>query len=111
MDLRQAASARLAVLRGCATLASVLGLLGGIMAIRGGFSGNAGLLELQAGLAQQVALAEALERMAIGVGTSAVCFYALGVFRRAARDLIVQITQIAHLIADQASLPRLGGAP
>lgn len=101
IELSHAASARLGVLRGCATLASALGLLGGILAIRRGFSGGSGLLALQAGLAEQVALAEALEMMALGVGTSAVCFHALGVFRGAARAAVAQATHIAHLLERQ----------
>jgi hypothetical protein len=108
VDLRHAAVARLGVLRGCATLASALGLLGGIMAIRRGLSGEGGLLALQAGLAQQIALSEALECMALGVGTSALCFFALAEFRKAARDLLAQCAHITHLLAEQAA-DRLAG--
>jgi hypothetical protein len=110
VELRHAAGERLGVLRGCATLASALGLLGGILAIREGFSGGGGLLALQAGLAQQVALASALESMALGVATSAVCFHALGVFRVAARELLTQSTHIAHLLAEHTA-DRLAPGP
>lgn len=100
VELRHVVGARLGVLRGCATLASALGLLGGILAIRRGFSGGGGLLALQAGLAQQVALAEALQCMALGVGTSALCFFALGEFRKAVRQLLAQTAHITHLLAE-----------
>jgi hypothetical protein len=105
VELSHGAGARLGVLRGCATLGSALGLLGGILAIRRGFGGESGLLALQAGLPQQVALAQALQRMAIGVGTSAVCFFALGVFRKAARELVAQSTHIAHLLEKRGEEP------
>ncbi len=100
LDLRYAAGRRLGVLRVAATMASVLGLLGGILAIRQGFDDDS-LLALQAGLAQKVALAHALESMALGVGTSAFCFFALGLFRRVARDVLRQATHIAHILSQQ----------
>jgi hypothetical protein len=103
VELKHAAGARLGILRGCATLASALGLLGAIVAIREGFSGGGGLLALQAGLAEQVALAQALECMALGIGTSALCFFALGEFRRGARELLAQSAHITHLLAEQAA--------
>ncbi|MFT3922641.1 MAG: hypothetical protein QM778_08920 [Myxococcales bacterium] len=109
VDLRHAAGIRLGLLRGCATLASALGLLGGILAIRQGLSGGGGLLALQAGLAQQMALADALESMALGVGTSALCFYALGAFRKAAGQLLAQSAHITHLLAEHAADQLAGG--
>ena|GEM_PF-6158209 len=112
LELRHDAGVRLGLLRGCATLASALGLLGGILSIRQGFSGGGGLLALQAGLAEQVALACALQSMALGVATSALCFYALAVFRRVARDLLAQSAHITHLLAEHAAdqLVGAGGA-
>ncbi len=106
VELRHVASLRLGVLRGFATLASALGLLGAILAIGQGFSGGGGLLALQAGLAQQVALARALERMALGVGTSAFCFFALGELRQMAKGLLAQTSHITHLLADLAAQER-----
>ncbi len=101
VELRYAVGRRLGLLRSSATLSSVLGLLGAILAIRQGFN-DTSLLALQAGLAQKVAVAQALESMGIGVGTSAFCFYALGLFRRVARDLIRQATHIAHILSQHA---------
>ncbi len=94
-DLRMEAGARLTLLRVSATISSTLGLLGGILAIQRGFSGK-GLLSLSAGLAQQVALNQALSHMAVGMGTAAFCFAAFNLFRTAARDAL---TQTKHITA------------
>lgn len=103
-ELRIEAAARLDVLRGAATLASVSGLLGGILAIVNGFNDDS-LLALQAGLAQRVAIGQALQSMGIGVGTSAVCFYALSVFRGALRELHTQVAHIAHILSLRGASP------
>ena len=94
-DLRLEAQMRLPLLRVSATLSSTLGLLAGILAIQRGFSGK-GLLSLSAGLAQQIALNEALTHMAIGMGTAAFCFAAFAIFRQASR---VVLSQLAHIAA------------
>jgi len=93
-ELRLEATAQLGFIRVAATMGSTLGLLGGILAIQRGFSGH-GLLALSAGLAQQVALNQALNHMAIGIGTAAFCFAAFGLLRTAARDLLTQVSQVA----------------
>lgn len=94
VDLRLEAGTRLSLLRVSATISSTLGLIGAILAIQRGFSGK-GLLSLSAGLAQQVALNQALTHMAVGMGTAAFCFAAFGLFRGAARDLMAQVAHIA----------------
>ena len=91
---------RLLVLRVAATLSSTLGLLGGVVAIARGMGGAPGLLGLQAGLAERVAMQEALFSMALGVGTAAVCFHALSRFRARARELVTQLRSVAHLLLD-----------
>ncbi len=93
-DLASKAEAQLGLIRVSATLGSTLGLLGAILAIQRGFSGH-GLLALRAGLAQQVALSEAVVHMAIGIGTAAFCFAAWGLLSRAARDGRRQTSQMA----------------
>jgi len=100
-DLRMEAGAQLGFIRVAATMASTLGLLGGILAIQRGFSGQ-GLLALSAGLAQQVALSQALNHMALGIGTAAFCFSAFGLLRAAARDLLTQASQVAARCVDGA---------
>jgi len=93
-DLRVEADMRLGLIRVSATLGSTLGLLSGILAIQRGFSGH-GLLALSAGLAQQVAMSEALTHMAIGIGTAAFSFAAFALLRRSAGLAMAQAAQIA----------------
>jgi hypothetical protein len=97
-DLSERAVVRLRLLRVGATVASTSGLLVGILRISGGYAPPSGLLALQAGLSERLALSSALFSMAIGVGTSAVCFYATALFRRAAQQLISQSTRAAQLV-------------
>jgi hypothetical protein len=97
-ELQACCLVRLRALRVGATVASTLGLLAGILRIRGGLGESAGLLALEAGLAEKVALGQALFSMALGVATSAVCFYALGVLREAAQALLAQGTKVAGVL-------------
>jgi hypothetical protein len=99
--LRERSAARLRLLRVGATIASSLGLMVGILSIQRGYGEPAGLLALEAGLPQKLAMSQALFSMGIGVATSAVCFYALGLFRPAAQALIAQSARAAHLLQDQ----------
>lgn len=96
-SLRERSAARLRLLRVGATLASSLGLMVGILCIQRGFGEPAGLLALEAGLPQKLAMSQALFAMGIGVATSAVCFYALSLLRPAAQALIAQSARAAHL--------------
>lgn len=105
IDLQAEAIARLRLIRVCATLASTLGLLGGILVLARGQGANAGLAALKAGAAERSALDEAIATMAIGVATSAICFQALALLRPAAQKLLLQAKQIAR------SLPQDRGAP
>jgi biopolymer transport protein ExbB/TolQ len=91
---------RLLALRVAATLSSTLGLFGGVVAIARGMGGAPGLLGLQAGLAERVAMQDALFSMALGVGTAAVCFHALSRFRARARELVTQLRSVAHLLLE-----------
>ncbi|HEX6243312.1 MAG TPA: hypothetical protein VFZ61_20505 [Polyangiales bacterium] len=97
-DLQARSLVRLRALRVGATIASTTGLLVGILRIRGGLGPDQGLLALEAGLAEKVALGQALSAMAIGIGTSAVCFYALGVLREAAKAVLTQGTKVAGVL-------------
>jgi hypothetical protein len=98
--LREQSASRLRVVRVGATIASSLGLLVGILCIQRGFGEPAGLLALEAGLPQKLAMSQALFAMAIGVATSAVCFYALALLRPAAEALVAQSARAAHLAQD-----------
>jgi hypothetical protein len=105
-ELSAEAAARLRALRVGATIASTTGLLIGIVRLRGGFTKPPGLLALEAGLTERLAVSDALFSMAIGVGTSAVCFYALSLLGDAARGLVAQRARV-----ESALLPRLRAAP
>jgi hypothetical protein len=98
--LREQSAARLRVVRVGATIASSLGLLVAIVCIQRGFGEPAGLLALEAGLPQKLAMSQALFAMGIGVATSAVCFYALALLRPAAQALIAQSARAAYLAQD-----------
>lgn len=95
-DLRDEALVRLRLLRVCATIASTLGLLAGILALARANSDSRELLALQAGAAQRHALSEAIASMAIGVATSAFCFQALASLRTAAERMLLQARQVAR---------------
>lgn len=99
-ELGQRAGARLIWLRTAATLSSTLGLFGGVLAIARGLGGGGGLLALERGLAERLAMREALLCMALGVGTAALCFYALSRLRPAARELVTQLRNVSHLLAE-----------
>lgn len=96
-DLQEEASARLRVLRVSATLASTMGLLGGILVLARGAE-QAGLLALRRGGAERGAMAEAIATMAIGVATSALCFQALALLRPAAQRLLTQTRQVVRAL-------------
>jgi hypothetical protein len=99
LDLFEEAGARLGLLRLSATLASTLGLLGGILTIRAGFGADVGLLALQAGLAERTALSRALLTMGIGVGTAAFAFAAHAAIRRASTRAYTQAQRIDRLVS------------
>jgi hypothetical protein len=98
--LHERSAARLRLVRVGATLASTLGLMVGILSIQRGFGEPAGLLALEAGLPQKLAMSQALFAMGVGVATSAVCFYALALLKPAAQALIAQSARAAHLAQD-----------
>jgi hypothetical protein len=97
-DLAERVNARLLWLRVAATLSSTLGLLGGVLAIARGFGPAQGLVALESGLAERLAMDQALTSMALGVGTAAVCFYGLSRLRPAARQLVAQARSLSHLL-------------
>jgi hypothetical protein len=104
-DLTERVHARLLWLRVGATLSSTLGLLGGVLAIARGLGPAQGLVGLQQGLAERLAMDQALTSMAIGVGTAAVCFYGLSRLRPAARQLVAQARTLSHLLPVEARGP------
>jgi hypothetical protein len=100
VDLREEATSRLRMLRVSATLASTVGLMGGILTIaRGGDVKAAGLAALQAGGAERLAMSQAITTMAIGVATSAVVFQALSLLKPAAAKRLLQARQLERVLS------------
>jgi ABC-type transporter Mla subunit MlaD len=98
-ELRADATQRLGALRALATLSSTLGLLIGIVSLSVGFDPEeAGLLALEAGRPEKLAMGRALAAMAGGVGCSAVCFYALGRLRPLAARLLRDDARLARAL-------------
>jgi hypothetical protein len=95
-DAREIASTRLRVIRVSATMASTLGLLGGILMLAGAPLHEEGLLALAAGAVERARMTTAIATMAIGVGSSAFCFQALSILRTAARTLLTQTDRVAR---------------
>lgn len=99
IDLREEASVRLRLIRVSATLASTMGLLGGIVTIaRGSSVEGAGLAALQAGGAERLTMNQAIATMAIGIATSALCFQALALLKPAATKLLTQLKQVERAL-------------
>lgn len=105
-ELTELVSRRLRLIRVGATLSSTTGLLVGILRFRVGFLGSSGLLALERGLPERIATSQALFAMAIGISTSAVCFYALSNLRRAASLLLSQVSVCAGLLSRATPLSR-----
>jgi hypothetical protein len=95
-DAREIASARLRMLRVCATMASTLGLLGGILLLAGAPLPSQGVLALAAGAVARARMNGAIATMAIGIGSSAFCFQALSVLRPAAQRYLTQLDRITR---------------
>ena len=85
----------LVALRGLASVSSALGFLGAIAQLIWLLGGDHGLLGLAAGRAESLAAGRALLAIALGVTVSGVAFVALGVLRRAARELIQDTRRVA----------------
>jgi hypothetical protein len=96
-DAREIATTRMRLLRVCATLASTLGLLGGILMLAGAELPSQGLLALEAGAVERARMGTAIATMAIGVGSSAFCFQAVTLLRAAAQRLLTQADRIARV--------------
>lgn len=105
-ELAELVGRRLRFVRVGATLASTSGLLVGILRFREGSLAPAGLLALERGLPERIATSQALFAMAIGISTSAVCFYALSSLRRSAVQLLSQSALYAGLLIRSARRDR-----
>ena len=99
-DLRDDADSGLRPLRVVATLASTLGMLSAILALNGVGVRSGGLLALQAGLQQSLAVEQAVAAVALGGSTAVVLLVARAVVRRHTKRLYDDAVRlVASLIA------------
>jgi hypothetical protein len=101
-EIVEAVSQRLRAIRVGATLSSTMGLLVGVLRLRAGFLQPTGLLALEQGLPERIATSQALFSMAIGISTSAICFFALAHLRRAASVLLQQAVVFVRILGSGA---------
>lgn len=88
-------------LRSLARMALPLAFLGGILQLSAAFGGGQGLIALQRGLAEHIALQSALLAFSIGLGTSLFCGAAAGLLHRRGRE---QIAALGAVMRTAASL-------
>jgi hypothetical protein len=100
----ESATRGLRALRIAASIGSVLGFIGAAIEIRWVFSGDHGLLALQAGLVENIGLGRAALSIAIGVATSTFALGAWGVLRNGARELIADGRRVLATVQDLIDL-------
>ncbi len=89
LELEVRATARLRALRICGSVASALGFLGAAIEIHWIFTGDHGLMRLQAGLVETIGMSHAVLSIALGISTSSFALGAWSVLRKHARDAVV----------------------
>jgi hypothetical protein len=104
-DLKYEATKRLYALRVFASLGTALGFLGALVELIWLMSGDHGLLALQAGLVERIAMERAILAMAIGVAISVFSLVALSVLKKAALSLIRDVTKALDLLEGHGFAP------
>jgi len=94
-DLREDADSGLRPLRMIASLASTLGMLAAILGLNGVGVPSGGLLALQAGLQQSLAVGQAVASVAIGGATAVIVLLARAVVRRHTKRLYDEAVRLA----------------
>lgn len=97
-DYRYEAFRRLRALRILASAGTASGLLGGILEVIWLFRGDHGLMALEAGRVERIALEHALLAIAMGAAISVFAFASLGILRRAATALVKDLRTVATSI-------------
>lgn len=106
--LRDEAGKRLHAIRGLASVASAVGLLGVLLEFREALSEGANLLVMEAGSPQTEAIQHALVTMTIGMATSWLCYAALRMLREQARGLAKAMKENARRLSEAlAEMPAL----
>ncbi len=96
-ELEQAASRGRDMLLALGRMASPIALIGVIVEMGNAAHGGGGLLGLQRGLVARIAMQRAVLTVALGLGTSAVCFVAAAILQRSAATLRRDLTQVRAL--------------
>lgn len=104
-DLRGEADSGLLPLRMVASLASTLGMLAAILALNGVGVPHGGLIALQAGLAQSLAVAQAVASVALGGSTAILVLLARAVLRRHTKRLYDESLRLIATLTAQAGEP------
>ncbi len=107
-DLRGEADSGLLPLRMVASLASTLGMLAAILALNGVGVPHGGLVALQAGLAQRLAVAQAVASVAVGGSTAILVLLARGVVRRHTKRLYDEAVRLIASLTTHAGDPDEG---
>jgi hypothetical protein len=97
-DLRFDATRRLYALRVFASLGTALGFLGALVELIWLLSGDHGLLALQAGLVERIAMERAILAMVLGVAISVFCLVSLAILKKAALALARDLGSAADLL-------------
>ena len=108
-DLRAEADSGLRPLRMVASLASTLGMLAAILALNGVGVPHGGLVALQAGLAQSLAVAQAVASVALGGSTAVLVLLSRGVVRRHTKRLYDESVRLIASLTTHAGEPDEGG--
>jgi hypothetical protein len=104
-DFRFEAFKGLRALRTLASMGTATGFLGAIVQIIWLYHGDLGLLALQAGLPEKIALERALAAMAAGVAIAIVAFSSLAVLKRAAMQLVKDAERAQTALAAASTSP------
>jgi len=97
-EVRFEATQRLYALRVFASLGTALGFLGAMVELIWLMSGDHGLLALQAGLVERIAMERGILAMVLGVAISVFCLVALSILKKAAIALVQDVARASDLL-------------
>ena len=102
-DRRDDARAATRPLRAVASLSSCLGMLFAILSLNGVGGASGGLLALEAGLEQSLAVGRAVACVATGGATSLIVLAATGALRRQSRRLLEDLSRLSSALSVHVS--------
>ncbi len=115
-DYKYEAFRRLRALRILASAATASGFLGAVIEMIWLFQGDHGLMALEAGRVERIALHHAMLSVALGIAIAVFAFVSLAILKRAATTLLTDLQRVATCIGDtpECNSPRhasFGRAP